>query len=335
MPAAEPSTLVNSILRAIQISGGIGVYISTSVQTHPRIFRVQYIDQTFSLWVYIWTLTPGGRRSLPNEYRIQMTSVDSPLLLNNEGYSALLGYFSDLDIFAGFDLQRHHIFTTGSPSVQININTIHQALQDGLAFSVKNNGEIAVGIRPDQFINYILNAEQWHQVGNDIQTTHLLQRAARLHDIEQHDITRLPEERQKIISNVNRYSRAANFSQKVLSAYDNRCAITRAQLMLVDAAHILPVPAPGSNDEVSNGVALSPTMHRAFDNGLIYLDEDLFMRLDDEKVNYLTHRSLTAGLIQFRNLLNLQIHLPADHNSWPNPVFIRDGNKYRHITGYY
>jgi putative restriction endonuclease len=55
-------------------------------------------------------------------------------------------------------------------------------------------------------------------------------------------------------------------------AYGNRCAVTRVQLRLVDAAHILPVGTTGSADHVRNGIALSPTYHRAFDAGLIYLD---------------------------------------------------------------
>ena len=148
MPAVNPTVLVNSILDAIQQSGGSGAYLSRSDQEHPRIFVVQHLDQGFSIWVYIWTLTHGGRVSLPNEYRIQITSVRSPLSLNPNGYTVLMGYYPDLGVFAGFDLGRHRTFTTGSPSVQISIQAIHEALQNGLAFNVKTNSEIAVAIRP-------------------------------------------------------------------------------------------------------------------------------------------------------------------------------------------
>ena len=93
MPAVRPSILVNSILDAIQQSGGSAVYLSRSDQAHPREFLVQYLDEKFSVWVYIWTLTHGGRESLPNEYRIQITSVSSPLRLNPSGlrWAPLLG----------------------------------------------------------------------------------------------------------------------------------------------------------------------------------------------------------------------------------------------------
>jgi putative restriction endonuclease len=55
------------------------------------------------------------------------------------------------------------------------------------------------------------------------------------------------------------------------------------QLRLVDAAHILPVGAVDSTDDVQNGVALSPTYHRAFDNALIFLDENLVMKINPSK----------------------------------------------------
>lgn len=334
MPAVGPSTLVDAILHAIRQSGGSGAYVSESTATHPRRFAVHYLEQPFSLWVYLWTLTHGGRTTLPNEYRIQMTSIASPLPLNPDGYTALLGYYPDLNVFAGFDIQRHQHFTAGSPSVQIGIDTIHAALQNGMAFVTKENEEIAIGIRPDEFLHYVVNAVALHQHGSDPQTLSLLKKAAQLQDLPTQDIGALSAERQRIVTNVGRYSREANFRQQVLSAYGNRCAVTRTQLRLVESAHILPVPAPKSSDHVSNGLALSPTMHRAFDNALIYLDTDLFMRLNEAAVGDLRRQNLAAGLAQVTSLLNKKIHLPADRNQWPNPEFITLGNRYRQVPGY-
>jgi putative restriction endonuclease len=336
MPAISSAILVDSILNAIQESGGLGIYVSESMRTHPRRFMVQYLEQTFSLSVYIWTLTFGGRQSLSNEYRIQMTSVTSPLPINSPGYTVLLGYYPDLGIFTGFDIHKHRIFTTGSPSVQINLNAIHNALQDGLAFATKDNQEIAVAIRSDQFLNYVLNAEVLHQYGgSDTAFLNLLTKATQLEEIASPDIENINTERQQIITNVSRYARYANFRQQVLNAYDNRCAVTRAQLRLVDAAHILPIVAKNSIDHISNGIALSPTMHRAYDNYLIYLDENYQMKLNDDKANDLRAHNLHTGLEQLKHLLDSPIHLPADRNQWPNIQFIKEANKYRRISGYY
>ena len=290
MPAIIPTALVDAVLDAIQESGSSGVLLSP-VTKHPRKFAVQTADGAAEMWVYIWTLTHGGRPSLPDEYRIQMTTVTSPLKINPNGYTLLLGYEPNLKMFAGFDLAKHSRFTTGSPSVQIDIKTLHKALQDGLAFDRKDNNGIAVGIRPDQILHYTDNAAILHQLGASAKTFDLLVKASSQH----------------------------------------RCAVTRMQLRLVEAAHILPVGAHGSTDEVRNGLALSPTFHRAYDNGLIYLTDDYKMKINPEKEDYLVKLNLDGGLPDFKRLLNKRIHLPPDRRQWPDMRYINRANEYRRI----
>lgn len=334
MPAVSPTKLVDTILHAIQRSGGSGFYMSEKPAIHPREFLIQYGEDTISLWVYIWTLTHGGRRSLRDEYRIQMTSVSSPLSTNPSGHTVLLGYHAESDMFAGFDIDRHRTFTAGSPSVQIDIGTIHTAVGDGLAFSQKNNEEIVVGIRPDQFLNYVLNAVSLHEYGVDLPTYSLLLKATQLEEIKPQEMEPLAQERQRIVESVSRYARESSFRRQVMDAYGNRCAVTRAQLNLVDAAHIVPVKAQGT-DEVSNGIALSPTIHRAYDNSLIYLDTKYYMRLNEQKVEELKNQRLESGLDDLRGYLDSQIHLPANRADWPDPELIGRANKLRWIKGCY
>jgi putative restriction endonuclease len=104
MPSAKVAKIIQAILDAIQESGHSAILFS-SPRRHPRKFIVQKPDGTgLTLWVYIWTLTHGGRRNLPYEYRIQMTTVESPLSVNPEGITLLLGYDPNMKVFAGFDL---------------------------------------------------------------------------------------------------------------------------------------------------------------------------------------------------------------------------------------
>src|SRR3989338_2323082 len=117
-------------------------------------------------------------------------------------------------MFAGFDLKRHRTFTKGSPSVQIDITAIHQALQDGLAFDRKDNNEIAVAIRPDQLLTYAYTAEHLHQYGRDAGTFTLLQKASSLAPIKPIDLDALAAPRQRIVQTVRRMSRDANFRQQ-------------------------------------------------------------------------------------------------------------------------
>lgn len=330
MPAIVPVALVDALLDAFQDAGSSGVLLSP-ITKHPRKFAVQTAYGAAEIWVYIWTLTHGGRPSLPDEYRIQMTTVTSPLVLNPNGYTLLLGYEPNLKMFAGFDLDKHSRFTSGSPSVQSDIKTLHRALQDGLAFDRKDNNEIAVGIRPDQLLHYAENATILHKLGANAKTFDLLVKASSQQDIPDEELLTIPKERQLVVATVKRLSRDASFRTTVRTAYQDRCAVTRMQLRLVEAAHILPVGAHGSTDEVRNGLALSPTFHRAYDHGLIYLTVDYKMKINPEKEDYLMRLNLDGGLPDFKSVLNQRIHLPPDRRQWPDKRYINKANEYRRI----
>ena len=132
---------------------------------------------------------------------------------------------------------------------------------------------------------------------------------------------------------MSRLTRDVKFKQRVMFAYGNRCAVTRVQLRLVDAAHILPVGATGSADHVRNGIALSPTYHRAFDTGLIYLDNRHHMCLNEGQLHVLQQLNLAGGVDTFRAPLGHQIFLPPDPNQRPSQDFILRGNRFRQIAG--
>lgn len=69
-------------------------------------------------------------------------------------------------------------------------------------------------------------------------------------------------------------ARKQSFRRLVLEAYDYRCAATGWRIIvppvgpLVDAAHLVPFNAT-HDDRPSNGIALTPTFHRALDRHLI------------------------------------------------------------------
>lgn len=88
------------------------------------------------------------------------------------------------------------------------------------------------------------------------------------------------QERERVSQLTSRLVRDRVFRRIVLQAYDQRCAITGLKLINgggraeVEAAHIRPVEANGP-DTLTNGMALSGTMHWMFDRGLIGLSDDL------------------------------------------------------------
>jgi putative restriction endonuclease len=329
MPAAPPNQIADAISDAIAQSGLVGV-LASPARRNPRRFVLSGANAPAALTVYAWTLTFGGRPALENEYRIQMTSVTSPLELGTDGPTVLMGYEPGLGLFAGFDLLRHRRFTTGSPSVQIDLEELKKAETDGLSFHRKSNDEIAVGVRPDMFIAYVMNAALLHRWGRDANVLRLLNQAVHAPRLALQEINTLATERRRVLTEVNRLTREAGFRRRILFAYGNRCAVTRVQLRLIDAAHILPVGVPGSADRVPNGIALSPTYHRAFDAGLIYLDEDFRMRLNDGQIQVLQRLDLAGGIESFKAPLG-KIFLPPENAQWPSVDFIRRANRFRQI----
>ena len=90
--------------------------------------------------------------------------------------------------------------------------------------------------------------------------------------------------RERVEYLTSRIIRDRAFRQVILRAYDSRCAITGLKLINgrgraeVAAAHIRPVEKNGP-DIVTNGIALSGTVHWMFDRGLIGLSDDLAILL--------------------------------------------------------
>jgi putative restriction endonuclease len=106
------------------------------------------------------------------------------------------------------------------------------------------------------------------------------------------------------------------FRKAVLDKYNNQCAITGLKIespeeeLLVDACHIVPF-AQTSDDSILNGIALAPTLHRAFDNGLISIS-------DNYKV--LVHRKLkdfnaASGIRQYADKTLI---LPREKEFYPS-----------------
>lgn len=329
MPALSGAQIVRAIEDAFAESSAAALLVS-QVRTQPRRFYVTGGESSFPAWIYIWTLTHGGGAARPkDEYRIQLTSVVPPLPENPEGPTLLLGYEPNTGCFAGFDIRKHRRFSTQSPSIQINISALREAIRDGFAFSRKGNDEIAVAFRPDNMFAYCLNSESLHESGADASVSLLLSKVGRFEVVSDHELEQIPLQRRRIVSKISRLARDSDFRRKVIVAYDRKCCVTGLQLRLIDAAHILPVGAKGSTDDVQNGLCLSPTYHRAYDRGLIYLTEDRRMLINARKKDELVRLGLAGGLHDFEDHLGREIFLPVDRTQWPRAEIIKAANVFR------
>jgi putative restriction endonuclease len=75
------------------------------------------------------------------------------------------------------------------------------------------------------------------------------------------------------------FLRGSIFKREIPKIYNNTCCISGMRIdatisiSMVDACHIVPFSV-SYDDTINNGIALCPNLHRAFDRGLIAIDEN-------------------------------------------------------------
>ncbi len=118
---------------------------------------------------------------------------------------------------------------------------------------------------------------------------------------------------------VNRKVRDRNFRRAVCMAYEGRCAVTGISLrdaagrFEVQGAHIRAVADDGP-DVVTNGIALSGTIHWLFDRHMISLDDDLRVLV--------TTRGLPQEIMGLLPAPGCPIRLPANINHRPSASYV-------------
>ncbi|RQR98599.1 restriction endonuclease [Burkholderia sp. Bp8991] len=292
--------------------------------THPFLIRAARADsRSFDFRVYIWNCTHGGANRADDEYRIQFTSVPH----GHEGTpTLLLGWHDELEVFAAWDISAHDGQSSASPSAQIRERTLEAAAGGAFATQAKEN-EIVVAFRPFLLVDYAQSTSSLHQTGRAHRDMNLLNDLDSLDDEQIAAVANRP--RQMVIRRIARRYRAANFSRKVLEAYGHRCAFCRVQLGLLDAAHIVPVSASGSTDEVTNGVALCKLHHFAYDSNLVAFDRRYRIRVSESRVGELAEAELDGGIRGFRDALAPTLVLPANVRYHPNPAYVQTALRVR------
>lgn len=113
-----------------------------------------------------------------------------------------------------------------------------------------------------------------------------------------------------------RFLRSGRFKREVLLNYNNTCCIsglridTTANISMLDACHIIPF-SESYDDTISNGLALTPTLHRAFDRGLISLNNNYQVII---KNDFVEPNDSSYSIKQFEGQ---KILLPKKHDWFP------------------
>jgi putative restriction endonuclease len=113
------------------------------------------------------------------------------------------------------------------------------------------------------------------------------------------------------------YVRSSIFKNEIPKIYNYTCCISELRIdaisnvSMIDACHIIPF-SESYNDTITNGIALCPNLHRAFDRGLISID-DKYKVIASNSFSEINETNYS--LKQFEGK---QILLPDNKNYYPS-----------------
>lgn len=132
------------------------------------------------------------------------------------------------------------------------------------------------------------------------------------------DAAEYRKEIQKLMQQQNEeeiFLRGSLFKREIPKIYNYTCCISGMKIAatisvsMIDACHIVPFSA-SYDDTITNGIALCPNLHRAFDRGLISIDNNykviVSKAFKEDETNY-----------SIRIFENQHIHLPMHEMSYP------------------
>lgn len=253
----------------------------------------------------------------PNDYRVQNPGSGRPITSQANTLNMAIGWWTDDQppVMVACDPVRWE--SSARISQMFKLQMIRDAQARGWASYQNNNGDVFHAFRPYLFPTYVEAVIRSVDLNDLSLTRNAIQNEA-VANLEGQGNTPVAAERARVAC--TRLVRSTAFTRDVVTAYGGRCAICGLNFGLGQAAHIYPVAAPGSTDEVGNGLFLCPNHHSAFDRHLIWIDPDSgAVRL---------HASLRAGELTVgdKGLVDTAlsaIRLPAAAESKPSPEMFK------------
>ena len=111
------------------------------------------------------------------------------------------------------------------------------------------------------------------------------------------------------------FIRGSIFKREIPKIYNYTCCISgmkisaTSSVSMVDACHIIPF-SHSFDDTITNGIALCPNLHRAFDRGLIAID-------DDYRVKVSGIFTEERGIYSIKAFEGQSVLLPAENKFYP------------------
>lgn len=112
----------------------------------------------------------------------------------------------------------------------------------------------------------------------------------------------------------------AHFRRDVLHAYRDRCCVCElGERPLLDAAHIVPDRLPDGLATVTNGMAMCPTHHRAFDQHIVTVTDDYRVVVNRSRLAHAESEPTARALLDYHDR---ELALPRDPQRRPSTEFL-------------
>lgn len=127
------------------------------------------------------------------------------------------------------------------------------------------------------------------------------------------DATSVIDAREKVLAQIVRRRGQREFRERLLVAYDRRCAITNCDVVdALEACHIVPYQGPATNN-VSNGLLLRADIHTLFDLGLIAVEPERMRVVLSSRLSNSAYSELGDEVLR----------MPWDTSNMPNREALR------------
>lgn len=333
---------VQNVVEAIESSGWQVEVESKDITQMPVDMVAVKEEQSIPIRLYTWAIVKSGRRGerkinwryLP--FRIRHRGVGDTLRteLKKDAYNLLIGQSEEYGhtLFALFDPFVHREHIESSP-IQIKLETLRQAEREGFSYQFKNTGDTTLVFYPESLMQMLLGLYKLVFEGKQKEdVADIISKIMQSTDpVEPEDVFPTLGKRERTMA--LRAIRDPSFRNRVMRAYENKCALCGLDLDFVSAAHIVSV-GQGGSDETKNGVALCPNHHEAFDLGLIGFDEDYSTIVNKRQLDILIKKGKKESVRVFLTTVRENLILPRITSKRPSSQYVQKALKDRGLVDY-
>lgn len=315
---------------------------SEDFQLSDRTNPIAFILNGKSYSVHV-SETHFAARLNQDEWRIQIPRQAIDIQRNRQAAGAnvaFVGFFPDGSVFTGWEpayVLSLHPVDVGSVYVSRThweiVSRENAAFEERRAQNLgRETRKISLGV--DLLGLYLENLNIFHAVTSTDDLRRIVDGIGPSVTIdsltgETEEEVQIAGERKIVTSTRTAFQRDPKFRDAVMRAYEGSCCICGRQLGLVEAAHIIPHGNEGSNDHVTNGLALCVEHHRLYDSVLLIPEPGQKLFLNPDRVEHLKNIGQSAGLDAIELLASQLYRIPNHVPSRPSPDFLTRGKALR------